>query len=61
MKRQVDIREISDGKLYGEGDMVKADTGGLRRLQRLLPGNGKFRDPGSLRYMAAGGGPEPYL
>ena len=28
MKRNVDIMDISDGRLYEAGDMVKADTGG---------------------------------
>ena len=28
MKRNVDIKEISDGRLYEAGDLVKADTGG---------------------------------
>ena len=28
MKRNVDISEISDGRLYSSNDMVKADTGG---------------------------------
>ena len=27
MKRQIDMNEISDGKLYGSNDMVKADCG----------------------------------
>ena len=27
MKRQVNMNEISDGKLYGSNDMVKADCG----------------------------------
>ena len=27
MKRDIDINEISDGKLYGPNDMVKADCG----------------------------------
>ncbi len=28
MLREVDIKEISDGRLYGVNDMVKADCGG---------------------------------
>ena len=28
MKRQIDINEISDGRLYGPNDMVKADVEG---------------------------------
>ena len=27
MKREIDMREISDGKLYGPNDLVKADCG----------------------------------
>uniref|UniRef100_UPI000AB7EA07 hypothetical protein n=1 Tax=Clostridium sp. NkU-1 TaxID=1095009 RepID=UPI000AB7EA07 len=27
MKREIDWKEISDGKLYGLNDMVKADCG----------------------------------
>ncbi len=30
MKRDVDIREISDGRTYRENDMVKADCGGCK-------------------------------
>ena len=40
MKRQVDIREISDGKLYGAGDMVKADTGGCAGCSACCRGMG---------------------
>ena len=28
MERHVSMEEISDGKLYGPGDMVRADCGG---------------------------------
>lgn len=38
MKRNIDLNEISDGRLYSSGDMVKADchdcAGGFRMLQR---------------------------
>ena len=27
MKREIDMKEISDGKLYGPNDLVKADCG----------------------------------
>ena len=29
MERRIDLAEISDGKLYGAEDMVKADCGDL--------------------------------
>lgn len=47
MKRQVDIREISDGKLYGAGDMVKADTGGCAGCSACCRGmeNSVILDP----------------
>ena len=34
MIREVDIREISDGKLYRSGDMVRTDTGGCKGCSR---------------------------
>ena len=34
MIREVDIREISDGKLYRSSDMVRADTGGCEGCSR---------------------------
>lgn len=40
MKRNVDIAEISDGRLYGSGDMVKADTGGCRGCSACCHGMG---------------------
>lgn len=40
MKRDVDIAEISDGRLYGSGDMVKADTGGCRGCSACCHGMG---------------------
>lgn len=40
MKRAVDMSEISDGKLYGSGDMVKADTGGCAGCSACCHGMG---------------------
>lgn len=40
MKRQVDLREISDGKLYGLNDMVKADCGDCQGCSACCSGMG---------------------
>lgn len=40
MKRNVDIEEISDGRLYGANDMVKADTGGCKGCSACCHGMG---------------------
>lgn len=40
MKRNVDINEISDGRLYGSNDMVKADTGGCAGCSACCHGMG---------------------
>ncbi len=40
MKRKVDMREISDGKLYGLNDMVKADCGDCRDCSACCQGMG---------------------
>lgn len=40
MKRNVDIKDISDGKLYGSNDMVKADTGGCAGCSACCHGMG---------------------
>ena len=41
MKRQVSLEEISDGKLYGPNDMVKADCGGCKGCSACCHGMGK--------------------
>lgn len=41
MKRNVDLEEISDGRLYGPGDMVKADCGDCRGCHACCCGMGK--------------------
>ncbi|MDY3249459.1 MAG: YkgJ family cysteine cluster protein [Candidatus Choladocola sp.] len=40
MKRQVSLEEISDGKLYGRNDMVKAGCGGCRGCSDCCSGMG---------------------
>ena len=41
MKRNVDIKEISDGRLYSENDMVKADCHGCNGCHQCCTGMGK--------------------
>ena len=40
MKREVDLQEISDGKLYGLNDMVKADCGDCQGCSACCRGMG---------------------
>ena len=42
MKRRVDMREISDGKLYGLNDMVKADCGDCRGCSACCRGMSNY-------------------
>lgn len=53
MEREIDMKEVSDGRLYGLRDMVKADCGGCARLLPVLRKHGKHNYSGSLRCMAA--------
>lgn len=41
MKREVDIKEISDGNLYGPNDMVKADCGDCKGCSACCHGMGE--------------------
>lgn len=41
MKREVDLKEISDGKLYGLNDMVKADCGDCKGCFACCQGMGQ--------------------
>ncbi|MFT4105396.1 MAG: YkgJ family cysteine cluster protein [Lacrimispora sp.] len=41
MKREVDLKEISDGKLYGINDMVKADCGDCKGCFACCQGMGE--------------------
>ena len=38
MEREIDLKEISDGRFYDLNDMVKAGCDDCRGLLRLLPG-----------------------
>lgn len=40
MKRNVSLSEISDGRLYGAGDMVRADCGGCKGCYQCCTGMG---------------------
>ena len=40
MERQIDLNEISDGKLYGANDLVKADCGGCSGCSSCCRGMG---------------------
>ncbi|SDB32380.1 YkgJ family cysteine cluster protein [Butyrivibrio sp. INlla16] len=40
MKRNVDIKEISDGKIYGAGDMAKLDVGDCKGCHACCTGMG---------------------
>ena len=40
MKRQVSLEEISDGRLYGPNDLVKADCGDCRGCSDCCHGMG---------------------
>ena len=41
MKRNIDINEISDGKLYWPNDMVKADCGDCKGCSDCCKGMGE--------------------
>lgn len=41
MKREIDINKISDGKLYGPNDMVKADCGDCKGCSACCQGMGE--------------------
>ncbi|MGN0405766.1 MAG: YkgJ family cysteine cluster protein [Bariatricus sp.] len=56
MKRQVDMNEISDGKLYGSNDMVKADCGDCEGCSACCRGMGAsiILDPLDVNRLACG-------
>lgn len=58
MKRNVSLAEISDGRLYGENDMVKADCHGCRGCSDCCRGMGKsvILDPYDAYRLQAGQG-----
>ena len=47
MKREIDMREISDGKLYGPNDLVKADCGDCHGCFACCQKNGTINCIGS--------------
>ena len=53
MKRNVSLEEISDGRLYGEQDMVKADCHGCNGCHKCCTGMGNsvVLDPYDMRRM----------
>ena len=56
MKREIDINEISDGKLYGPNDMVKADCGDCKGCSACCQGMGEsiVLDPFDVYRMTTG-------
>lgn len=56
MKRQVDLQEISDGKLYGANDLVKADCGDCKGCSACCHGMGQsiILDPLDVSRMTQG-------
>ncbi|MDY3826563.1 MAG: YkgJ family cysteine cluster protein, partial [Lachnospiraceae bacterium] len=41
MERNIDMKEVSDGKLYTSNDMVKADCGGCEGCSACCRGMGE--------------------
>ena len=58
MERQVDLKEISDGKLYGLEDMVRADCAGCTGCSACCKGMGKsvVLDPLDVHRLVTGTG-----
>ena len=58
MERQVDLKEISDGKLYGLDDMVRADCAGCAGCSACCKGMGKsvVLDPLDVHRLVTGTG-----
>lgn len=58
MKREMDMAEVSDGKLYGLDDMVKADCAGCEGCHACCTGMGTsvVLDPFDAYRMTAGTG-----
>lgn len=56
MLREVDLNEISDGKLYNSNDMVKADCGGCMGCSSCCQGMGNsiILDPLDLHRLCTG-------
>ena len=43
MEREVSLEDISDGKLYGINDMVRADSGGCEGCSACCRGMGSYQ------------------
>ena len=58
MERQIDLNEISDGRLYGLSDMVRADCGGCAGCSACCSGMGRsvVLDPLDMHRLAEGTG-----
>ena len=58
MERQVDLNEISDGKLYGLEDMVRADCAGCAGCSACCMGMGSsvILDPYDVHRLVIGTG-----
>lgn len=56
MRRQVSLEEISDGRLYGKNDMVRAGTGGCRDCSACCSGmgNSAILDPFDIYRLTTG-------
>ena len=61
MERNVSMDEISDGKLYGLNDMVRADCGGCKGCSACCKGMGEsvVLDPLDLHRLSIGLGETP--
>ena len=58
MERQIDLNEVSDGRLYGLSDMVRADCGGCAGCSACCSGMGRsvVLDPLDMHRLAEGTG-----
>lgn len=60
MEREIDLQEISDGKLYTNKDMVKAGCGECQDVPTAV-GDGKLDLSGSDGYLPADNGAGMFL
>ncbi len=58
MEREIDLKEISDGKLYSSSDMVKADCGDCKGCSACCQGMGSsiLLDPYDIYCLSTGTG-----
>ena len=56
MEREIDLKEISDGKLYSSSDMVKADCGDCKGCSACCQGMGSsiLLDPYDIYRLSTG-------